>query len=111
MERRTPEREREQERELNVESKVFVSQYIKGSCDSNCNVNLKSNYVLSANDQDLVNILANLEKTEINISHISQNNNNMNNNELDRLITANELSINHLLQTILESTIKNKLRI
>ena len=35
----------------------------------------------------------------------------MNNNELDGLITANELSINHLLQTILESTIKNKLRI
>ena len=41
------------EREQKVEGKVFVIQYINGSCESNCNVNLKSDNVLSANDEDL----------------------------------------------------------
>ena len=94
MERRTPERGGEQEREQKVEGKVFVSQYINGSRESNCNVNLKSYNVLSANDQDLVNILVSLGETEINISHINENSNDMSNTKLDGSITTDEDSIN-----------------
>ena len=38
--------------------------------------------VLCIIDEDLVNFLANLGKTEINISHINENSNNMSNTEL-----------------------------
>ena len=69
------------ERVLKVEGKVFVSQHINGARKSNCNVKSKSDNVLSANDEDLMNILANLGETEINISCINENNNNMNNPE------------------------------
>ena len=69
-------------REQTTEGKVFVSQYINGSCESNCNVSLESDNVLSANDEDLMNILANLGEAEINISHINENSNDMNNTEL-----------------------------
>ena len=57
------------EREQKVEGRLFVSKYISGSRESNCNVNLKSDNVLSANDEDLVYILANLGENEINISY------------------------------------------
>ena len=53
------------EREQKVEGKVFVSQYLNGSPESNCNVNLKSDNALNANDEDLVNILANLGETHL----------------------------------------------
>ena len=79
------------EREPKTEGKVFVSQYINGSRESNCNVSLESD-VLSANDEDLVNILANLGETEINISHINENSNDMNNTELGGSITTDEPS-------------------
>ena len=49
---------------------------------SNCNVNLKSDHLLSGNDEDLVNILASLGETAFNISHINENSNNMCNAEL-----------------------------
>ena len=48
------------EREQKVEGKVFASQHITGSRVSNCSLDLKSDNVLSANDEDLMNILANL---------------------------------------------------
>ena len=60
---------------------------VKGSRESNCNVSLESDNVLSANNEDLVNILASLGETEINISHI-----NMNNTELGGSITTDEPS-------------------
>ena len=44
------------ERVQKVEGKIFVSQHINNSRESNCNVNLKSNNVLSANDEDLVDL-------------------------------------------------------
>ena len=44
-----------------------ISQYINGSRESNCNVKLKFRNVLKPNDEVLVNILANLGETEINI--------------------------------------------
>ena len=50
------------EREQKVEGKVFVIHHINGSHESNCNVIIKS--VLTSNDKDLVNILANLAETE-----------------------------------------------
>ena len=80
------------EREQKTEGKVFVSQYINGSRESNCNVSLESDNVLSANDEDLVNILANLGETEINISHINENSNDMNNTELGGSIATDEPS-------------------
>ena len=49
---------------------------------SNCNVNLKLDNVLCVIDEDLVNFLANLGKTEINTSHINENSNDMSNTEL-----------------------------
>ena len=52
-----------------------MTQHINDSREINCNVNLKSDNVLSAKDGDLVNILANLGETEINISHINENSN------------------------------------
>ena len=81
------------EREQKVEGRLFFSKYINGSRESDCYVNLKPDNVLSANDEDLVRILANLGETEINISHINQNSNDMNNTELGRSITTNEPSI------------------
>ena len=45
------------EREQKVEGKVFVRQHMNASRVSNYNVNLKLDNVLSANDEDLVNIL------------------------------------------------------
>ena len=80
------------EREQKKEGKAFVSHYINGSRESNFNVNLESDNVLSANDEDLVNILANLGETEINISHINENSNDMNNTELGGSITTDEPS-------------------
>ena len=56
------------ETEQKVEGKVFGSQHINGSRESNCNVNLNINVnvnVLSANDIDLVNIRANLGETSL----------------------------------------------
>ena len=87
------------ERVLKIEGKVVVSQHINGSCESNCNVSLKSDNVLSAYDEDLVNILANLGETEINISRINENSNDMNNAEPGRSstttsVTTDEPSIN-----------------
>ena len=89
------------EREQNVEGKVFVSQHISGSPQSNCNVNLKSDNAFNANDEDLVNILANLGETEINISHVNENSNDMNNTKIGgssiiTFITTNEPSINRV---------------
>ena len=80
------------EREQKTEGKVFVSQYINSSRESNSNVSLESDNVLSANDEDLVNILANLGETEINISHINENSNDMNNTELGGSIATDEPS-------------------
>ena len=48
---------------------------------SNCNVGLKSDNVLSANDENLVNILAKLGETDIHISRINENSNDVNNTE------------------------------
>ena len=92
------------ERALKVEGKVFVSQHINGSRESNCNVNLKSDNVSSANYEDLVNILTNLDETEINVSHINENCNDMNNTEpggsfTTTSITIDELSINRATLT------------
>ena len=80
------------EREQKTEGKVFVSHYINGSHESNCNVGLEPDNVLSANDEALVKMLANLGETEINISHISGNSNDMNNTELGGSITTDEPS-------------------
>ena len=83
-----------------MEGKVFVSQHVNDSRVSNCNVNLKSDNVLSANEEDLVNILAKLGETEINICHINENSNDMSNTELcgssstTISITTDEPSIN-----------------
>lgn len=63
------------EGEEKVEGKVFVSQHINGAPGSNRNVNIKSDNVLSANDEVVVNILASLRETEINISHVIENSN------------------------------------
>ena len=41
------------EREQKVEGEVFITPYVNGSCESSCNVNLKSDNILSANDEDL----------------------------------------------------------
>ena len=84
------------EREQKVEGKVFVSQYINGSSESSCNVNLKSEKVLNANYEDLLNILVNLDETEIKTSHINENSNNMYNRELGRSIATDEPSINRV---------------
>ena len=52
-----------------------------------------SDNVLSANDEDFVNILTNLEETGINICHINENSNDMNNNELSGSSTTNSITI------------------
>ena len=70
------------EREQNVEGKVFASQHMNGSRVSNCSLCLNSDNVLSANDEGLVNILANLGETETNTSYINENSNDMSNTEL-----------------------------
>ena len=80
------------EREQKVEGKVFASQHMNSSRASNCNLDLKSDNVLSANDEDLVNILVNLGETEINISHINENSNDMSNTELGGSSTTNSIS-------------------
>ena len=85
------------ERVQNVESKVFVNQHINGSCECNCNVRLKSDNVLSPNDEDLVNTLANLGETEINISRINENSNNMNNTEPGGSSTTPSITNDELL--------------
>ena len=82
------------QREQKVKDKVFVNQYINSSLESNCNVNLKSDNVLSANDEDIVNILVHLKETEINISHVNEISSDMNSAELDGPITTDEPSIN-----------------
>ena len=87
------------EREQKVEGKVFVSHYISGSRESNCNVNLKSDNVLSVNDEDLVNIPVNLGETEINISHNNENRSDKNNTELGGSITTDEPSIDRTILT------------
>ena len=92
------------EREQKVEGKVFASQHMNSSRVSNCNLDLKSDNVLSANDEDLVNILVNLGETEINISHINENSNDMSNTELGgssttTSISADEASINRATLT------------
>ena len=86
-------------RELKVKGKVFVSQSINGSCESNCNANLNVNVnvnVLSGNDKDLVSIVANLGETEINISHINEIRNDMSSTKLGGSITTAEPSINRV---------------
>ena len=69
------------EKERMVKGNVFISQHINGSRETNCNVNLKSDNVVSTNDGNLVNVLANLGETEINISHVSENSIDINNTE------------------------------
>ena len=59
---------------------------------------------MSANDEDLLNIQANLEETEINISYINEISNDMNNTELGgssttTSITTDEPSINRATLT------------
>ena len=58
---------------------MLVSQHINGSRESYCNVSTKSDNFLSANDEDLANILGNLGETEINIFRVNENSNDMNN--------------------------------
>ena len=82
------------ERIQKVEGKVFISQHIIGSHKSNCNVSLMSDNVLSANDEDLLNILANLGDTDINISHINENRNDMKNTELGGPSTTTSHTVN-----------------
>lgn len=48
---------------------------------------MKSDNVLSANGEDLVNILVNLEETQINISHINKISNDINNTKLGGFFT------------------------
>ena len=84
---------------MRTKGKVIASQCINGLHKSNCNVNLRSDNVLYANDEDLVNILASLGETEINISHINENINDMNNTELGGSITTDEPYINRATLT------------
>ena len=88
------------EREQKAEGKVFVSQYINGSRESNCNVSSEPGNVLSAHDEDLVNILANLGETEINNSHINENSNDKNSTELGGSITTDEPSTSRATLTV-----------
>ena len=67
-------------------------------------LNVRSDNVLSANDENFVNILTSLEETGINISHINENSNDMNNTELGgssttNYITIDERSINRATST------------
>ena len=67
-------------------------------------LNVRSDNVLSANDENFVNILTNIEETGINISHINENSNDMNNTELGgssttNYITIDERSINRATST------------
>ena len=55
-------------------------------------LNVKSDNVLTANDENFVNILVNLEETRINISHINENSNDMNNTELGGFSTTNSIT-------------------
>ena len=93
------------EREQKVEVKVFASQHMTDSRVSNCSLDLKSDNVLSADDEDLVNILANLGETEINISHINENSSDMSNTDLGESsststsITSDAPSINRATLT------------
>ena len=92
------------ERVQKAEGKVFVSQHVNNSCESNYNVNLKQNNVLSADDEDLVDLeytgqfRRNLRLT-VNIFHINENSSDMNNTEPDgsantASITSDEPSFN-----------------
>ena len=53
-----------------------------------------SDNVLSANDEDLLNILASLGDTDINIAHINENRNDMKNTELDGASTTTSHTVN-----------------
>ena len=56
-------------------------------------LNVRPDNVLSANDENFVNILTNLEETGINISHINENSNDMNNTEQGGSSTTNSITI------------------
>ena len=65
---------------------------------------MKSGNVLSANGEDLVNILVNLEETQINIAHINKISNDINNAKLGEFstlisITTDKPSINNATLT------------
>ena len=87
-----------------VEDKAFVTRYIDWPRECKCNVHLKSGNVLSANGEDLVNILVNLEETQINIAHINKISNDINNAKLGEFstptsITTDKPSINNATLT------------
>ena len=84
------------EGEEKVEGKVFVSHHINGARESNRNVNIKWDNVLSANDEVVVNILASLKETEINISHVIENSNGINNTKLGGSSNTNSITIDQL---------------
>ena len=56
-------------------------------------LNVRLDNVLSSNDENFVNIPTNLEETGINISHINENSNDMNNTELGGSFTTNSITI------------------
>ena len=55
-------------------------------------LNVRLDNVLSSNDENFVNIPTNLEETGINISHINENSNDMNNTELGGFSTTNSIT-------------------